>query len=321
MATETELLIQNGKAVYAPSVQEGIEWSTERSGAPGQLAFKVLEDKNLKITEGNAVRFKYRKKNVFYGFIFTRKIDSDGFVSVTAYDQLRYLKNKDTYVYADKSLSWLVKRIASDFGLKKGTIENTKYKIPSRVEDGQTLFDMIANAHDLTMMNLGTMYVLFDDFGKLSLKSIGKMKVDIVIDKETGQSYEYTSSIDSDVYNQVKLYYDNKDTGKREIYIARSTKNINAWGMLQYYEKLEKGENGKKKANTLLKLYNARKRNLTIKNAVGDYRVRAGSMIVVSMKVDNEKILQYMLVEKCKHIYKEHEHWMDLTLWGGDFSA
>jgi len=92
MRMETELIIQNGKKVYCPAVQEGIEWTTERSGSPGQLTFRVLEDEKLKITEGNAVRFKYKGKKVFYGFIFTRKIDSDGIVSVTAYDQLRCMK-------------------------------------------------------------------------------------------------------------------------------------------------------------------------------------------------------------------------------------
>ena len=318
---ETELIIQNGKKVYCPAVQEGIEWTTERSGSPGQLTFRVLEDEKLKITEGNAVRFKYKGKKVFYGFIFTRKIDSDGIVSVTAYDQLRYLKNKDTYVYENKTLTQVVKRILTDFSLRKGKLEQTGYVIPSRVEDGQTLFDIIANAQDLTMVNKGKMYVLYDDFGKIALKSIGNMKVNIVIDRDTGQKYDYTASIDSDTYNQVKLYYDNNQTGCREMYIAKSTKNINAWGVLQYYEKLQEGENGKVKADTLLDLYNARKKNLSVSQAVGDQRVRAGSMVVVSLKIDRKKILQYMLVEKCKHVYKDHEHWMDLTLRGGDFSV
>lgn len=29
-----ELLIQNGNKVYAPIVEEGIEWETERKGSP-----------------------------------------------------------------------------------------------------------------------------------------------------------------------------------------------------------------------------------------------------------------------------------------------
>ena len=316
---ETELIIQNGKNVYSPAVEEGIEWSTERSGAPGQLTFKVLEDKKLKIEEGNAVRFRYKEKKVFYGFIFTKKLDGSGRISVTAYDQLRYLKNKDSYVYENKTLTWLIKKIASDFSLKKGTLEDTKYKIPYRVEDGQTLFDMIANAQDLTMANRGLMYVLYDDFGKLTLKSLAKMRVDIVIDEDTAQKYDYTSSIDSDTYDQVKLYYDNKETGAREIFLAKSTKAINSWGVLQYYEKLQDGENGKEKANILLKLYNTNIKSLSIKGAVGDHRVRAGSLVIVSLKVDHTKILRYMLVEKCRHTYRGKEHWMDLTLRGGAF--
>ena len=41
-----ELYIGNidGTKVYQPAVQEGIEWSTERSGTPGKLTFKVMKD-------------------------------------------------------------------------------------------------------------------------------------------------------------------------------------------------------------------------------------------------------------------------------------
>lgn len=321
MKEEAELIIQNGKHIYCPAVQEGIEWSTERSGAPGQLTFQVLADPQLKITEGNAVRFQYGGRKVFYGYIFTQKTDSDGILTVTAYDQLRYLKNKDTYVYENQTLTQLVGRIISDFSLRKGKLEQTKYRIPSRVEDNQTLFDIIANAQDLTMANRGEMYVLFDNFGKITLRNIANMKVDIVIDRETGQKFEYTSGIDSDTYNQIKLYFDNKETGQREIYIAKSTKNINAWGVLQYYEKLEEGENGKEKANALLQFYNSREKHISVQDVLGDHRVRAGSMVVVSMKIDRKKICQYMLVEKCRHTYKDNEHWMDLTLRGGGFDA
>ena len=122
---ETELIIQNGKTVYSPAVQEDIEWSTERTGTPGKLTFKLLDDKKLKITEGNAVRFKYKGKNVFYGFIFTRKI-ADGVITVTAYDQLRYLKNKDTYVYANKTMTQVVKKIITDYSLRKGQQKSQK---------------------------------------------------------------------------------------------------------------------------------------------------------------------------------------------------
>lgn len=81
-----ELLIQNGNDIYYPMVEEGITWETERKGTPGKLTFKVAKDKNLNIDEGNAVRFKFGNNNVFYGFLFTRKFDKEGLISITAYD-------------------------------------------------------------------------------------------------------------------------------------------------------------------------------------------------------------------------------------------
>lgn len=180
---------------------------------------------------------------------------------------------------------------------------------------------MIQNALDLTLQNKSQMYVLYDDFGKLTLKGLNSMRLNLLIDEETGENFDYTSSIDEQTYNKVKLTYDNDKTGKREIYIAQHGKNMNAWGVLQYFDTLQKGENGQAKANALLSLYNKKTRNLSIKNALGDIRVRAGSMIAVILNLGDMKINNLMLVEKCKHEFKESEHYMDLTLRGGDFIA
>lgn len=154
-----ELLIQNGSDVFIPVVEEGIEWSTERAGSPGKLTFKVHMDNILNITEGNAVRLKWDGKNVFYGFIFSKKRDKEKIYTITAYDQLRYLKNKETYVYENKTASEVIQMICDDFGMQTGSIEDTGFKIASRVEDSQTLFDIIQNALDLTLTNMKYMYL------------------------------------------------------------------------------------------------------------------------------------------------------------------
>ena len=315
----TELLIQNGSKIYAPIVQEDVEWQTERVGTPGKLSFKVLKDQTLDITEGNAVRFKSDDNNVFYGFIFSKKRDKEGIITITAYDQLRYLKNKDTYVYENKTASQVIKMIAKDFGLKTGSIANTKYKIKSRVEDNQTLFDIIQNALDLTLTNKKTMYVMYDDFGKIALKSLADMKIDLVIDESSGENYDYTSTIDEQTYNKIKLYRDNEKTGKRDVWIAKHSKNINKWGVLQLSESIDDGENGKTKADALLKLYNTKTRRLSLSNIKGDCRVRAGSMVVIVLDLGDVKLQNYMLVESCKHTFKKDEHTMSLTVRGGEF--
>ena len=199
-----ELLIQHGKTLFQPAIEEGITWTTERKGCPSTLTFNVLKEATGDFVEGDAVRLKIDGQNVFYGFIFSKKRDKDKIITVTAYDQLRYLKNKDTYVYEGKTAGELIQMIANDFRLNTGSIENTEYKIPSRVEDNQTLFDIIQTALDLTLQVTGKMYVLYDDFGKLTLQSLGSMKTNILIDEETGQNFNYTSSIDDETFYKVK---------------------------------------------------------------------------------------------------------------------
>ena len=323
-----ELLVANesGSKVYQPAVEEGIEWTTQRAGTPGKLTFKVLKDDILDFTEGSAVRLKVNGDEVFYGFVFTKSRQKDQIITVTAYDQLRYLQNKDTKVYEGKTATQFIQMLAADYRLNVGDMEDTGYVIASRVEENSSLFDMIGNALDLTLTNTGNMFVLFDSFGKLTLKSLGKMRVGdgdnyLMIDEETGENFNYKSSIDSQTYNKVKLTYDNEETGTREVYIAQSGKNMNKWGVLQYFDTLQKGENGQAKADALLKLYNKKTRNLKITNAFGDNRVRAGSLIVVNLALGDMSVKNFMLVEKCIHTYKESEHWMTLTLRGGEFVA
>jgi len=323
-----ELLIANetGSQVYQPAVEEGIEWTTQRSGTPGKLTFKVLKDDIMSFTEGSAVRLKDGDDKIFYGFIFTQSRQKDQIITITAYDQLRYLQNKDTKIYEGKTATQFIRMLGADYTLNIGTMENTGYVITSRVEENTSLFDMIGNALDLTLANTGKMFVLYDDFGKLTLKSLDNMRVGsgdtfLMIDEESGEDFEYKSSIDSDTYNKIKLTYDNEDTGTREIYIAQSGANINKWGMLQYFDTLQKGENGQAKADALLKLYNKKTRNLKLTNVFGDNRVRAGSLIIVNLSLGDMTVKNFMLVEKCTHTYKESEHWMDLTLRGGEFIA
>lgn len=328
MTLNVELLVGNeaGTKVCQPVVQEGIEWSTERRSTPGKLTFKVLKDSISDFSEGSPVRMKVDGNNVFFGFVFKQQQSKDRIVNVTAYDQLRYLKNKDTKVYENKTATQFIQMISEDYYLNTGILENTGYSIVSRVEENTSLFEMIENALDLTLTNTGEMFVLYDDFGKLTLKNLSSMYVGIqgaylMIDEETGENFDYTSSVDDNTYNRVKLTYDNEDTGKREVYIAQDSSNINKWGILQYFDTIQKGENGQAKADALLRLYNKKTRNLKITNAIGDNRVRAGSMVVVNLNLGDMQVKNWMLVEKCKHTYKESEHLMDLTLRGGEFIA
>lgn len=315
------LYITNKDSVYQPITLEGITWSTERKNVPGKLEFSVLKDELLKFTEGNQVDLYQDNVKVFRGYIFTKQRNKDGIIKVTAYDQLRYLKNKDYMWYKNLTAAGVVQRIATDYNLKIGEIQDTEFVIEARNEDTQTMFDIIQNALDLTLMNKRKMYVLYDEFGKLMLKNIETMKLDLLIDEETGENYNYTSSIDKQTYNQIKLYRDNKESGFREIYIAQNSAHQNEWGLLKLTESIEENCNGKVKADAYLQLYDRKTRDLSIDNAFGDIRVRAGTSVIVKLNLGDIKVSNYFIVERAKHKFTNNLHTMDLALRGGDFIA
>jgi len=313
---ELKMTIQNGSKLYEPRVLEGITWETARKGVPGKLDFTVVKDGVLDFQEGNQVKFSVDGADLFLGYVFTKKRNSDGTIKVTAYDQLRYLKNKDTYNYKKLTAGELVKQIAGDFLLKTGVIENTGYVIKYRLEDNKTLFDIIQTALDLTLQNKKKLYVLYDDFGKLTLKDMESMRLQLLFNKNTVQDFDYTSSIDGETYNRIKLSH-NKKTGKRDIYIAEDSKRMGDWGLLQYFETLDENTNGKTKADALLSLYNQKTRNLSVSGALGDIRVRGGSSVGVDLDLGDINLKNYMLVESVRHTFKVNEHFMDMSLRGG----
>lgn len=316
------LIISQGNT-YECVVQEPVIWEVQRKGVAGKLTFNVLKDEVISFHEGDAVRFDYDGHKIFFGFVFTKKRSNNRIISVTAYDQLRYLKNKDTYTYKNKTAAQLLKMIAADCkpNLQLGIIDDTKHVIASRVEDNQEFFTTLDNATAITTKHTGKLYVLYDDYGKLYLRDVKNLKLDILIDEESGETFEYTTSIDENTYNKIKVYREDKKKGKREIFIAQDSKNINQWGMLQLTETLQEGENGKVKADALLALYNQKTRKLHINKVFGDPRVRGGSTLGVQLYLGDLSVAKFMMVETVKHSFYESDHRMDLKLIGGDFIA
>ena len=200
-----------------------------------------------------------------------------------------------------------MKLIAERFNLSCGGMSNTGYIIPKKCEDNVTLFDIIGNALDETLMAKGKVYTLYDKAGKLCLTAISEMKVDAcLIDGETGEDFTYKTSIDENVYNQIKLIYENKKKG-------------NKWGVLQYTDKIDTPDVGKLKSQALLKLYGQKQRTLTVSGVVGNKNVRAGSMVPVLLDLTDIMVANYMLVEKVTHTFQNRQYSMDLVLSGGDF--
>lgn len=319
-----QLIIRNGNDQYIVDPLEGVQVTRGIDGIPSKMSFKVMTDGVLQFEEGNAVQFKLNDDIVFVGNVFEKSRDKSGVISVVAYDQLRYLKNKDCYVYGGITATDLIKMIATDFGLQVGELDNTQYVIPStpmRVEKNKTLVDIIMYALEQTVINTPKhdLYHLYDDKGKLMLKSLESMKTDIFIDDDVMENIDYKTSIDKDTYNQVKIVRNVPDGDSKKLVttaILKDDENIKKWGRLQYLMMPDdKVTNAVDRAKRIISLKNRKTREIRLKNVIGDIRVRGGTLVYLKKNLGDIEINNYVMVESVTHTFKHGYHSMDLDVY------
>lgn len=312
-----KLTIQHGNKVFEPPVESGIKIEWERTGSPGKLTFTTIKVKDVDMSfgEGDQVCFYYDNKPLFKGYVFTKKRDKEHRIEVTCYDQLRYLKNKYSYVFENKTASQIITALAKDFNIQTGTIENTSYVIPAIAEENVSAMDIALTVIEETTVNTGNMFVLYDDFGKLTLKNALNMSTSQLIYEETAENFDYSSSIDDETYNSIVLYYKGDDN-KIQVFTASNSSKISEWGTLRYFEEVKNITTAQNKANSLLKLYCKKTRELKINGAFGDTSVRGGTLIPIKLDLGDTIVNNFMLVEKVTHIFEDDHYTMDLTLEG-----
>ena len=313
-----ELIIQNGDTQYVVDALEGVKLSRASESIPAKLDFKIAKDGILDFKEGNTVQFSVNGEIVFKGFVFEKEHSGDFVIRVIAYDQMRYLKNKDCYVYYDKTATDLIKDIANDYGLTLGDIANTQYKIPRRIEDNKTLVDIINTALSLTLINTKIPYYLYDDAGKLTLKAQEAMKTDIYIDNECLKDYSYKTSIDKDTYNMVKVVREAPgEIGKALVNtgVVMDKEHIKEWGRLQYLIRPDdKTTNAMERAKNIMLLKNRKTREIRLKNVIGDVNIRGGSTVFVDLNMGDMLLRQYMVIQNVTHNFNNGFYSMDLDL-------
>lgn len=320
-----ELTIRNKNTgdLWLVEPQDDIQITRAIDCVPSKMTFKVPKDPNLNFDEGDTVKFTLNGGAVFFGFIFEKQRDGKNTISVTCYDQLRYLKNKDCYVIGAMTATEFIKMVAEDFGLKCGYMDNTVWKTPDKpktVFKDKSLQEMICQLLDKTVIFTPNhaFYHLFDDNGELRLASFESMKTDIYIDDECMEDVQYTTSIDKDTYNYVKIIrtVPNGASSKLEnTFIAKDDKNIAKWGRLQYLIiPKEKDINAVAEAKAIMAHKNKKTREIKLKNVIGDVRVRGGSLIYINRNFGDIIVNNYMMVTSVTHTFKTGFHGMDLDL-------
>ncbi len=298
-----------------------VQLTTKRKATPAKLTFKIARDLveagGIVFNEGDAVAMMYDDVPMFWGYVFSKSRTKEQIIDVTAYDQTRYLKNKDTYCYTNTA-SGLIKTICNDYRLQIGTIADTGFTISERIEDNQSLFDIIFNSLDTTKIYTGKSFFFYDDFGDITLKAYDDLMLNLslVSDYNTLIDFTYKTDIDTDSYNRILLYRDDKDTNTREVYSTQDSINIMKWGILQYSERISDGYTQgqiSEMANRLLNIYNRVKKTFSVENS-GVPGIRAGNGIWVSIKDTGDVINAGYIIESCVHTFENGRHTMKLEL-------
>lgn len=297
-----------------------ITWTTNRTGAPGTLKFKINKAGSLSFFEGDEVLLTEDGKTSFFGWVFTKSKNRWDEIEVTCYDRLRYFKANASYAFYDMSAGDILTQIAGDLQVTAGTIDDTGYKIPSMIEEDQSCLDILAKALQQTLLNTGKLFVLYDDGQGVALRDVQNLTSNIVIgDTSLLTDYRYKTDIDTQTYNSIKLSRPNENTGRADVFIAQDSANIGRWGFLQLYQKVDEALNDAQvqaQAAATLKYYNRRMRTLAF-DSLGVPGLRAGQLIpMVIPGLGDINLDQYCMIEQITHTYKDDDHTMSVELFG-----
>lgn len=301
---------------YAPIVRE-VTYTTNQSGSAGELSFSYIQERTINMTEGAKVEFYVDGMPIFLGYVFKIKMDRWEVFSVTAYDQIRYLKAKASYSFIGKNLGGIIQQIATDMQLQTGNLEDTGYIIPTLTKENTECLDIIEYGLQLTQYNTGKTFVFFDDFGKLSLREAKNLMSDVLLGNGSLLTdYTYTSDIDSDTYNQIKLVRPNKETGQGDTYVFNDSATIAKWGLLQKYEKVDENLNEaqiSEQGKIMMAYYDRVLKTISASGVAGVVGLRAGMMSMFRIaEIPELQRGYFLLLEKVKHKFSSDDHTMNV---------
>lgn len=316
-----ELYLQNssnGKVFDISELAGQITVTKNIEGNAGQLTVLLQKDPHnlLQISNGSIISFIVDRVGIFFGYVFKIGKDSTKTYKITAYDQLRYLKNEEVYVTKELTASQIFEKVCYDNQLKYLVKVPTGYVPSAFLHDKKTLYEVVNRGRKLANINDKKQYYITDEFGTLTWSELSFEKTNLIIgEKSLLTDYQYEKSIDQDTYNQVKMYRDNTKTGKRDVWIAKDSNNIKKWGKLQLLVKADENDTEAAIQETVknyLKLKNRETQSLRI-HALGVKELQAGKGF--KFILNDENINQDMWIISSTHKFEKDSHVMELEVY------
>lgn len=330
---EINLVVQHkatGQAWDISALARSVRYETNLRGAPGKLTVDLIGEantQNITIANGDVLYLIVNQQRIFWGFVFTISTNRWGEINVIAYDQLRYLKSRGSYIFKGATTGDIITKIGKDFSLHVGNLIDTGYKHPTLVEEDKSLLDIISHSIDLTVKNTSNTYVFYDDFGLLRLsKPEGIIPVNTSVLIGPGsllKDYTFKQDIDSDTYNVIKLVRPNKKTGRADVVVYRdndklgNASTIGQWGVLQKYDKVDEKMSlaeMSERAKRMLDYYDRVLQTLSVQT-VGVVGVRAGALLAIDVPdLDIFNPSKLMIMDTVVHEFIDNDHQMGLEM-------
>lgn len=316
-----KLYLQNSNTgtVYDISdLASDIQIAKNIEGNAGKLTALLQKDPNniLQIANGSIVSFIADGVGIFFGYIFTIGTDAKETYKITAYDQLRYLKNEEVYVTKNLTASQIFEKICYDNQLRYQIKVPSNYVPSAFLHDKKTLYDIINRGRKMANVYENRQYYITDEFGILTWSELSAEKTNLILGEGSLLTdYQYERSIDKDSFNQIKIYRDNQTSGKRDVWLAKDSNNLKRWGKLQYLQKADGNDTEAMIQETLQKLLKVKNRETqTLKlNALGVNELQAGKGF--RFILNRENINQDMWIVSSTHNYNKDSHTMSLEVY------
>lgn len=322
---------ENGDVYNITNIVSNIQISTQIYNQAGKITFLTQRQEendysNIAIfEEGSRIQVTWKEKGIFFGYIFKRETDKHGTIKITAYDQLRYLKNKDMHINKGETLAATFKKFCEVFNLKYKIAEDSGYIVPPKIFSDTNIYEILKYSIDANIQGVKKQYIIYDDFGTLTLNNIENLKTDYIFsDVSMITDYRYNRSIDNNTYNQIKLVRENKDEHIHYTFITKDSDNQKRWGILQYFKKVnEQAGDGiiQEWGKNLLNIYNVVEEKLNINalalnNDDDIWNVKAGTGIMIAVNTALGNIGNEMyLINRCTHSLKnENYHTLSLEV-------
>lgn len=289
--------------------------------AAAVLKAAVLKCGELDFAEGAAVRLLVNGKELFGGRVFTKRRTRPEVIEIVAYDEMRYLQNRDCCVFAGVEPGAMLKQMAAALGLEVGDVAQTGWLLRARAYDNRRYIDMMQAALDEVLAEKNKHFVVLAEGGKLCLRDCRAMQLDLCLELASFGGYEYRTTIDEGYANRVKLIYEDKRKAARRQFVAEDAAAIQQVGVLQYVHKSAAAdEETAAKAKAKLQQIKRRGDSLLVSGAPGDVAVRGGSLVWVRLDLGDKIVDSQALVKSARHSFVSGVCVMDLELDCGLFA-